>query len=65
MNEFLDVVEDNLDFFLETKAIFILIGILENSNQNERLKEYLLKTNALTKDHPDKKGYTLLKKIVN
>lgn len=44
ISEFIELIEKRIEFFMNTKAIFILISIIESSEQKERLRSIILKS---------------------
>jgi hypothetical protein len=57
-------IENNLDFYLNSKGIFIIIAILENSDFSEKLKQLLQHSKNIINSIPQNSGVTLLKELV-
>lgn len=57
-------IEQNVAYYINSKGIFILIAILENSEYKDKLKEMLTKHKKTLEAHADSSGAQLLLKLV-
>ena len=57
-------IEVNLDFYLNTKGVFIVIAIIENSDFGEKLKQILQKSKKAIEGLGQNSGVNLLKELV-
>ena len=57
-------IEANLDLYLNNKAIFVVISILENSDYAEKVKQTLVRSKQLVDSLSDSPGVKLLRDLV-
>jgi hypothetical protein len=57
-------IEANLDLYLASKAIFVVIAVLENSEYAEKVKQTLIRSKALVSSLDESSGAKLLKELV-
>ena len=60
----IQVIVQNMKAFLQTKGIFIIIAILENSDFKESLEIILKKYQKVINELPENAGVQVLKKIL-
>ena len=57
-------IEVNMDFYLNSKGVFIIISLLEHSVYAEKLKEMLMKYRSKIESNSDNSGSKMLKELL-
>ena len=57
-------IEVNMDFYLNSKGVFIIISLLEHSVYAEKLKEMLMKYRSKIESNSDNSGSKMLKDLL-
>ena len=57
-------IENNIDFYLNSKGVFIIIAIVENSEFGEKLKQLLQRSKNVIEEISQNSGVNLLKELV-